>query len=112
MAEQRRLSPNVMTFGVLALGCQEYKEAEEFLAGIEAFGYKPNVIIMGTLLRTACNKQNFGYLFLIMDYMMENRIKPNEQTIEMLEKFSRGISKIEKPLVRYIQTSYYCYLLS
>ncbi|KAG5326608.1 PTCD1 protein, partial [Pseudoatta argentina] len=97
IAEKKGLSPNVMTFGVLALGCQELMQAQEFLEGIEVFGYKPNSVIIGTLIDTACHKKNFGYLLFMMRYMMENRTRPTAQTIEIVKKFSEELSKIEKP---------------
>lgn len=99
IAEKRRLSPNVMTFGVLALGCQECEDAKEFLEGIEAFGYKPNTVVMSTLINTACHKKNFNYLLFVMKYMVENNMKPNKQAIKDLQEFSEGLSKIDKPTV-------------
>lgn len=101
MAEKRNLSPNVMTFGVLALGCQERREAEEFLKGMEAFGYKPNTIIMSTLIHTACHKKNFEYLLYVMIYMMKNEMRPNTQAVEEVEKFSKELSNIKKPTGKY-----------
>lgn len=88
-----------MTFGVLALGCQNCAEAAEFLEGIEAFGYKPNSIIIGTLIDAAIYRKDFEYLLFVMNYMMENKMKPSEQTVKCLGIFSKGLSKIEKPTV-------------
>ncbi|XP_011060058.1 PREDICTED: pentatricopeptide repeat-containing protein 1, mitochondrial isoform X2 [Acromyrmex echinatior] len=97
IAEKKGLSPNVMTFGVLALGCQELMQAQEFLEGIEVFGYKPNSVIIGTLIDTAFHKKKFEYLLFMMRYMMENRTRPTAQTIEIIKKFSEELLKIEKP---------------
>ncbi|EFN81269.1 Pentatricopeptide repeat-containing protein 1 [Harpegnathos saltator] len=97
ITEKKSLRPNVMTFGVLALACQEYYDFKEFLEGIEAFGYKPNVIIMTALLKTACIKNNLGCLLFVMDYMVMNKIKPNEQTIKILKEFSKKIPNMRKP---------------
>lgn len=88
-----------MTFGVLALGCQQWTEAKEFLEGIEAFGYKPNSVIMGTLIDTACYRKDLDYLLFVMDYMIENKLRPSEITVKCLENFSKGIPKLEKPTV-------------
>ncbi|XP_012536909.1 pentatricopeptide repeat-containing protein 1, mitochondrial [Monomorium pharaonis] len=101
IAEKKRLSPNVITFGVLALGCQDRSQAREFLEGIEAFGYKPNSIIVGTLIDAACYKRDFQYLLFVMNYMVENKISPTEKTVETLKEFSEGLSKIEKPTGKY-----------
>ncbi|XP_014467840.1 PREDICTED: uncharacterized protein LOC106740889 [Dinoponera quadriceps] len=97
ITERKSLAPNIMTFGVLALSCQEYQDAKEFLDGMEAFGYRPNIIIMGALLGTACCKNNFGFLMLVMDYMERNQIKPNKKIIESLTKFSKKIPNLRKP---------------
>lgn len=100
MAERKSLSPNVMTFGVLALGCENDAQAKEFLQGIEAFGYRPNTVIMSTLLTKACLKKNIAYVVLVMNYIIENRIKPNRKMIENLKQFSRNdIPNIKKPTV-------------
>lgn len=100
MAEQRNLSANVMTFGVLALGCQGLNEVKEFLQGIEAFGYRPNAVIMSTLINTACHKKDLKFLVFVMNYMVENRYRPNARAVKDLEAFSKTIYKIEKPIVR------------
>ncbi|XP_011866792.1 PREDICTED: pentatricopeptide repeat-containing protein 1, mitochondrial [Vollenhovia emeryi] len=101
IAEKRRLSPNIMTFGVLALGCQECEQAQEYLQGIEAFGYKPNSVIMGTLIDTACHKKDFKFLLFVMEYMMENKIKSTDQSVKVLEEFSKELSQMEKPTGKY-----------
>lgn len=88
-----------MTFGVLALGCQDRNNGKEFLEGMETFGYRPNAIIMSTLIKTACFKKNFEYLLYIMNYMVKNEMKPNEQAVKDLKEFSKEILMIEKPMV-------------
>ncbi|XP_072763102.1 pentatricopeptide repeat-containing protein 1, mitochondrial isoform X2 [Anoplolepis gracilipes] len=101
MTEKRNLSPNVMTFGVLALGCQNCKHAEEFLRGIEAFGYSPNTVIMSTLIHKACQNKNLEYLLFVMNYMLENRMRPNEQAVTEVKEFSKTLSDIKKPTGKY-----------
>lgn len=88
-----------MTFGVLALGCQECRDAEEFLQGMEAFGYRPNSIIMSTLINVACHNKNFEYLLFVMNYMLEHKMRPNTQAVRDMDKFSKGLSNIKKPTV-------------
>lgn len=100
MAEKRNLTPNVMTFGVLALGCVECRDAEEFLSGLEAFGYRPNSVIMSTLIRKAYLSKNFEFLLFVMNYMLNNDLRPNEQAISEVEEFAKGLSNIKKPTVR------------
>lgn len=107
MAEKKGLSPNVMTFGVLALGCKNYADGKTFLSGLEAFDYRPNAIIMGTLIQQACHSKDFEYLMFVMKYMMYNKIRPNQQAINDLKEFSKNISKIEQPTVRRKQFEIY-----
>ncbi|XP_029174644.1 pentatricopeptide repeat-containing protein 1, mitochondrial [Nylanderia fulva] len=97
LTEKRNLTPTVMTFGVLALGCQECRDAQEFLRGMEAFGYVPNRIIMSTLINVACHKKNFEYLLFVMNYMLENNMKPNTQAFRDVDKFAKEIPNIKKP---------------
>ncbi|XP_025993392.1 pentatricopeptide repeat-containing protein 1, mitochondrial [Solenopsis invicta] len=101
ITEKKQLSPNVMTFGVLALSCQECRDAREFLEGLEAYGYKPNSVIVGTLIDTACYKKDFEYLLFVMKYMTENKMKPDKKAINCLKEFSEELSKIEKPTGKY-----------
>ncbi|EZA54634.1 Pentatricopeptide repeat-containing protein [Ooceraea biroi] len=101
ITERKELSPNVMTFGVLALGCHESREAKEFLRGLDAFGYRPNAVIMSTLINNACRKKDFELLLFVMNYMRENKIEPNEQAINNLKEFSQNLSEIEKPRGKY-----------
>jgi len=99
LAERKKLSPNIMTFGVLALGCQRCKDVREFLEGMEVCGYKPNAVIMNTLINTACHNKDLSYLLLVMNYMVENKMRPNAEAVKKLEEFSKGLSKLEKPRV-------------
>lgn len=101
MTEKRNLTPNVMTFGVLALGCQERRDAEEFLRGMEAFGYRPNSVIMSTLINVACHKKNFEYLLFVMDYMLKNKMRPNTQAFKEVDNFAKEIPNIKKPTGNY-----------
>lgn len=97
ITEQKKLSPNIMTFGVLALGCQKCKDAREFLEGMELCGYKPNAVIMSTLVDTACHNKDLYYLLFVMNYMVENKMRPNTDAVKNLKNFSKGLSTIEKP---------------
>lgn len=101
ITEKRNLSPNVMTFGVLALGCQELWEAKEFLEGMEAFGYRPNSIIMSTLIRKACLNKNFEYLLFVMSYMLKNEMRPNSQATTDVNQFAKELTSIKKPTGKY-----------
>jgi len=62
-------------------------------------GYKPNAVIMSTFIDTACHKKDLYYLLFVMNYMVENKMRPNAEAIKNLEEFSKGLPKIEKPTV-------------
>lgn len=92
--QHKHMLPNVMTFGVLALGCNRIEEAEELLEGLEIAGYVPNVVILGTLIHNACRADNSTYVIRMMDYMINNNIKPNDKIYILLDKYKETMSQI------------------
>ncbi|XP_014606536.1 PREDICTED: pentatricopeptide repeat-containing protein 1, mitochondrial [Polistes canadensis] len=92
--QRKHMLPNVMTFGVLALGCNRIKEAKELLEGLEIAGYVPNVVILGTLISNACNALDTKYVIEIMVYMIDNKIKPNDKIYILLDKYKETLSQM------------------
>ncbi|XP_076753424.1 pentatricopeptide repeat-containing protein 1, mitochondrial [Xylocopa sonorina] len=85
--QRHHLTPDIITFGVLALGCIKYQDGIELLNQMDTIGYAPNYIILHSLIRNACYLKNFHYLLHLMDYMKENQIKPTNIILETIEKF-------------------------
>lgn len=85
--QKNHLSPNIITFGVLALGCKKYWDGMELLEQMDGIGYAPNYIVLQALFMNACLGRDFKYVLHLMTYMLKNRMKPQESILKTLEKF-------------------------
>lgn len=86
--------PDIITFGVLAIGCRMHKDGRELLEQMETIGYAPNYVILETLILNACSTRNFTYVLYLMKYILENRIEPSQQMLNTLEKFDELMLQI------------------
>nr|CAD7460767.1 unnamed protein product [Timema tahoe] len=82
-----KLYPDIVTFGVLALGCQTKEEAQALLWDMKEAGFRVNDIILGTLVRQATYQSHFGYVLLIMETARREEVTPGPQFMEHLRKF-------------------------
>lgn len=87
MIKTAKLSPDIVTYGVLALGCQTEAEAHDLMAEMEKAGIRMNMAILGAMLKQGCLQWNFDYVMSIMDIVMREEIKPNAQFLTHLHKF-------------------------
>ncbi|KAK9880831.1 hypothetical protein WA026_013157 [Henosepilachna vigintioctopunctata] len=88
------LRPNIITYGVLALGCQTKKEALEFIAEMKSSKYRLNTEILGAMVHQACYHTNFSYVLEIMDICVRENVQPNRKFIEHLDKLKRKCRQI------------------
>ncbi|XP_022244513.1 pentatricopeptide repeat-containing protein 1, mitochondrial-like isoform X2 [Limulus polyphemus] len=65
------LYPDIVTFGVLALGCKTKNLGLQLLEEMEAAGFRPNVEIFGSLVRNATFIPDFWYLISLMNKMKD-----------------------------------------
>ncbi|XP_076685059.1 pentatricopeptide repeat-containing protein 1, mitochondrial [Andrena cerasifolii] len=99
--QKHHLTPNVITFGVLALGCTQLNDGMELLEQMNNIGYEVNTTILGTLIHRAAYHKDFRYLKFLMDYMLESEIKPSTFILDTLTKFERLILALLKKKTRY-----------
>ncbi|XP_017876526.1 pentatricopeptide repeat-containing protein 1, mitochondrial [Ceratina calcarata] len=85
--QKHHLSPNVITFGVLAIGCRKYWDGMELLEQMDAIGYAPNYIVLQALFMNACIGKDFKYVLNLMQYLLKRRMKPPPSILNTLEKF-------------------------
>lgn len=88
--------PNIVTFGVLAIGCRMHKDGRELLEQMDTIGYAPNYVILETLIFNACSVRNFAYVLYLMKYISKNKIQPSQNILNILEKFDGMILQIIK----------------
>lgn len=80
------LTPDIMTFGALALGCPTLQMASTFIDEMKKFGSHPNIEIAGSLARQACQGLDFSYMKYVLELMEEEDIKPDQRLLSTLEK--------------------------
>lgn len=94
--QRKHMIPNLQTFGVLALGCHKAKEARELLDGLEIAGYVPNAVILGALISNACHRFNIKHIIELLHYIIENKIKPSDKLISLLENYKEVLENMVK----------------
>ncbi|KAK9305996.1 hypothetical protein QLX08_003221 [Tetragonisca angustula] len=95
------MTPNVVTFGVLAIGCRMEKDGRELLEQLDTIHCAPNYVILGTLLFNACSTRNFSYTLFLMRYILKNQIRPSQDMLNNLEKFDRTMLEIVRNKDKY-----------
>ncbi|XP_030372200.1 pentatricopeptide repeat-containing protein 1, mitochondrial [Scaptodrosophila lebanonensis] len=85
--------PDIVTYGVLALGCRTQEEARELMQQMQAAGIRMNMPILGAMLRQGCAQKSFAYINEIMQLSLEHNIRPNEQFLRHLHNFHRGCAR-------------------
>jgi len=120
------LSLDVVTFGVLALGCKNKSEAKDLLKMIADHGFRyvykilsiyshksydtfilicfssnlrVNAEILGTMLAQACYHFNFPYVIYVMNMIKHEEIKPNKKFMDRLNRFNNTIKDLMKKRV-------------
>ncbi|XP_058125991.1 pentatricopeptide repeat-containing protein 1, mitochondrial [Anopheles ziemanni] len=96
MIEAANLEPDIVTYGVLALGCQTQEEAKSLLKMMHDADVRMNIQILGAMLRQGCAKKNFRYVTEILNIVRRERLKPNEQFLGHLEAFSKVCEKQDR----------------
>nr|XP_017016653.1 pentatricopeptide repeat-containing protein 1, mitochondrial [Drosophila kikkawai] len=87
------LHPDIVTYGVLALGCRTQEEARELQQQMQVAGIKLNMPILGAMLWQGCANKSFGYVNEIMQLSLEEGLKPNEPFLRHLHNFHRGCAR-------------------
>lgn len=82
---KKGLSPNIVTFGVLALGCFKKNDGLQLLHDMKSLGFCPNIEIFGALLNSASRTIDLEYICTLIKAMTAEQIKPNLQLLQMLE---------------------------
>lgn len=85
------ITPDIMTFGALAISCRNLREAASLIDDMKSFGYRLNTEILGAMLQQACYHINFEYIMFLMKYSVQRKIRPNDQFLEKLEEFKKRV---------------------
>ncbi|XP_053687641.1 pentatricopeptide repeat-containing protein 1, mitochondrial [Sabethes cyaneus] len=96
MIKTARLEPDIVTYGVLALGCRNQEEAQSLLREMSDAGVRPNIQILGAMLRQGMATQNFRYVTGMLQIVHQLRLKPNEKFLQHLENFNKKCEKLSQ----------------
>ncbi|XP_055603442.1 pentatricopeptide repeat-containing protein 1, mitochondrial [Uranotaenia lowii] len=94
MIQTARLEPDIVTYGVLALGCRTEADAKILLKEMKDAEIRINIQILGAMLRQGTATQNFRYVTEILDIVKSQRLKPNEPFLQHLDKFNQKCEKM------------------
>ncbi|KAJ6641352.1 Pentatricopeptide repeat-containing protein 1, mitochondrial [Pseudolycoriella hygida] len=82
------LEPDIVTYGVLALGCRTIEDSKELLDIMDYKGIRINIQILGAMLRQGCGRRDFPYVIEVLRICKAQQLKPNKQFLEHLHKFN------------------------
>lgn len=94
MIERARLHPDIVTYGVLALGCTTQEEARSLQEEMHEKGIKMNIPILGAMMRQACVRRNFGYVLEVLELIKYLKLKPSEKLLDNLDAFHKSCVKL------------------
>ncbi|XP_058830286.1 pentatricopeptide repeat-containing protein 1, mitochondrial [Topomyia yanbarensis] len=93
MIQTARLTPDIVTYGVLALGCRSQEEARALLREMDDADIRINIQILGAMLRQGTATSNFRYVTDILEIVKQQRLKPNDKFLQHLEVFNKKCEK-------------------
>lgn len=96
MIDKANLQPDIMTYGVLALGCRTRHEAWDLINEMNDKGIKMNMPILGAMVKQGCCTRDFNYIMDILGIIKRFKMKPSEQLMETLDRFIVGINATKK----------------
>lgn len=87
MIKTARLTPDIVTYGVLALSCTNIEEAKILLQEMNDKGIRPNIQIIGAMLRQGCALKNFNYIEEMLNVILCEQMKPSERLLDNIKNF-------------------------
>lgn len=111
MIQTAGLQSDIVTYGVLALGCRTKSDARELLQDMYTKDFRMNTQILGAMLKQGCVQKNFDYILEIMKIVKDERIKPNESFLMHLHTFHQQCIRFIQKNVSVLLINY-CFLVS
>jgi len=111
------LEVDIVTYGVLAMGCKNKNDAKDLIKIIADDGFRytfsfrdcmyvysqsvfsVNAEILGTMLAQACCHFNFAYVVYVLNMVKHEEIKPNQIFMDRLKCFNNTIKDLMKKRV-------------
>ncbi|EAT42220.1 AAEL006227-PA [Aedes aegypti] len=96
MIRTARLEPDIVTYGVLALGCRTQEEARALLKEMRDADIRINIQILGAMLRQGTATKNFRYVTEVLEIVKQERFRPNEAFLKHLDNFNKKCEKMNQ----------------
>ncbi|XP_075226023.1 pentatricopeptide repeat-containing protein 1, mitochondrial [Lycorma delicatula] len=96
LIQRHRFSPDIVTFGVMALTCHTIEEATQLKTDIDEAGYRLNNEILGALLRNAVVTWDCKYVIEVMRTVIDECITPCPKFMSYLQQFYSSVNKYKK----------------
>ena len=97
-------SPNIVTFGCLAMTCQTPKAIFQFLRDLDACQISPNLVIMTKLIKNASRMKRPDIVMKLLKTTKRYQLDPDIQLLKTVENFYRNytqfIISVEKGAVQ------------
>lgn len=96
MIRKVNLQPDIVTYGVLSLGCQTFEQANELMTEMRNNDVKMNIQILGAMLKSGCVNKQFDYVIDILYVIKEMRLKPEERILECVNILIKSCNILKK----------------
>ncbi|XP_055847167.1 pentatricopeptide repeat-containing protein 1, mitochondrial [Episyrphus balteatus] len=94
MIQTAGLYPDIVTYGVLALGCRTQEEARELIGEMKSKDIRMNAQILGAMLRQGCAQKAFPYICEILQISLDENIRPNDVFLRHLDNFYKQCAQL------------------
>lgn len=105
------LYPNIMTFGVLALGCRRMDEAWKLFETMDQAGFRVNNEIFGCLLKNAVYRRDCWYLLDLLNRAVKMEFSLDEKAVQLVDRFREETMEKLAKFVSYIMRLFSCLFL-
>lgn len=96
MIQTANLQPDIVTYGVLAIGCRTEKEARILLAQMQDAGISVNIEILGAMFRQGCVTKNYEYIEEILDIIRAYKVRPSVLFLKNLFYFRSELGHLTR----------------
>ncbi|CAH1400229.1 unnamed protein product [Nezara viridula] len=76
LMKKEKLIPNIMTFGVLALGCNNLESTKNLINDIDEIGFRVNIQILGGLMKRCYEKLDIDMALFVIESLLKEEIRP------------------------------------
>lgn len=96
MFQEYQLQPDLITYGCLALACENYEQCQDFLEDLNNSGYRLNKEMLSAMLNQACHRCDIHYAEKVMVLFLDHEIAVDKRVLHRLSDFIRKGYRIQE----------------